>query len=410
MSGKINILHIIDALNHGGAQQLLLLIAKFTPKDKYDVTVCVLQENNEIRPRFETENIKVVSLGKKRCSIFNPSGFLSYIFSVLKESATKAYDSSIRVDNEISKIGVINKESFSKYGFFLNSISDEEKLIGDKIWSSKFRLNDIAENSRGSNFQKHITDDGDFPVLGGAEIQRTGVVGAKGMINVEFVKDDLKAIIQPNSVLVQNIVAHIKNPVDHIKITACLPSSNDYKIVDTINQITVNKEFDFRIIWYLLNSNLINWYVYRFILGKAIRTMHFDNVVTERIPIPDLRDLDQNKIIKSINLKIDFEKKLERIRKNLLSMIDAKLTIHKLSKKLENWHELTFKQFLAELKKKKVSLTLKEEAEWMEYFNEQKAKADELKSQIAQTDREIDAMVYELYGLTDDEIMIVEGS
>ena len=85
MSGKINILHIIDALNHGGAQQLLLLIAKFTPKDKYDVTVCVLQENNEIRPRFETENIKVVSLGKKRCSIFNPSGFLSYIFSVLKE-------------------------------------------------------------------------------------------------------------------------------------------------------------------------------------------------------------------------------------------------------------------------------------------------------------------------------------
>ncbi|MEX2411389.1 MAG: hypothetical protein WD607_08475, partial [Candidatus Paceibacterota bacterium] len=64
---------------------------------------------------------------------------------------------------------------------------------------------------------------------------------------------------------------------------------------------------------------------------------------------------------------------------------------------------------LAELKKKKVTLSLKEEAEWMEYFYEQKAKADELKSQIGQTDKEIDAMVYELYGLSEEEVKVVEG-
>lgn len=38
----------------------------------------------------------------------------------------------------------------------------------------------------------------------------------------------------------------------------------------------------------ILNSKLISWYVYRFIFGKAIRTMHFDNAVTERIPYPKL--------------------------------------------------------------------------------------------------------------------------
>lgn len=52
---------------------------------------------------------------------------------------------------------------------------------------------------------------------------------------------------------------------------------------------------------------------------------------------------------------------------------------------------------------------LREEAEWMEYFNQQKAKAGELKSQIAQTDAEIDGMVYELYGLTGEEVGVVEG-
>ncbi|MBN2773251.1 MAG: hypothetical protein JXR31_03310, partial [Prolixibacteraceae bacterium] len=54
-------------------------------------------------------------------------------------------------------------------------------------------------------------------------------------------------------------------------------------------------------------------------------------------------------------------------------------------------------------------LTLSEEAEWMAYFNEQKQKALALKSEIDQTDREIDRMVYELYGL-EEEIGIVEES
>ncbi|WP_042247923.1 hypothetical protein [Jejuia pallidilutea] len=53
-------------------------------------------------------------------------------------------------------------------------------------------------------------------------------------------------------------------------------------------------------------------------------------------------------------------------------------------------------------------LTLSEEAEWMQYFNEQKQKAVELKAEIDKTDQDIDQMVYELYGLNQEEIAIVE--
>jgi type I restriction-modification system DNA methylase subunit len=114
---------------------------------------------------------------------------------------------------------------------------------------------------------------------------------------------------------------------------------------------------------------------------------------------------------------IPLSKDLEKHWKELLeltfkfnSLVLSKFDIDKLSRKLQNWHELTFKQFLAELKKKKVKLSLSQEAEWMEYFNEQKKKAEELKAQIAQTDKEIDALVYELYGLSEEEIEVVEGS
>ena len=64
--------------------------------------------------------------------------------------------------------------------------------------------------------------------------------------------------------------------------------------------------------------------------------------------------------------------------------------------------------FLRELKKKKVKLSLSEEAEWMDYFNEKKAEAQELKSKIDATDNEIDHLVYKLYDLTYDEVLIVD--
>jgi hypothetical protein len=88
--------------------------------------------------------------------------------------------------------------------------------------------------------------------------------------------------------------------------------------------------------------------------------------------------------------------------------MESKFTNLKLTKKLQNWHELEFKDFLKELQKAKVKLNLSEEAEWMHYFSEQKQKAQTLKSEIDKTDREIDQMVYELYELTEEEIGIVE--
>lgn len=56
----------------------------------------------------------------------------------------------------------------------------------------------------------------------------------------------------------------------------------------------------------------------------------------------------------------------------------------------------------------KIKLSLADQQEWLTYFEEQKAKACELQRQIDETDREIDRMVYALYGLSEDEICVVE--
>ena len=46
----------------------------------------------------------------------------------------------------------------------------------------------------------------------------------------------------------------------------------------------------------------------------------------------------------------------------------------------------------------------------MEYFNKKKAEANALQSEIDRIDKDIDQMVYELYGLSAEEIAIVEST
>ena len=81
-----------------------------------------------------------------------------------------------------------------------------------------------------------------------------------------------------------------------------------------------------------------------------------------------------------------------------------------LSKKLQSWEQLSYGDFLKELGKLKINLSLSQKSEWEDYFLAEQKKALEIQNQINTTDKEIDQMVYELYGLTEEEIEIVEKS
>jgi tRNA1(Val) A37 N6-methylase TrmN6 len=130
-----------------------------------------------------------------------------------------------------------------------------------------------------------------------------------------------------------------------------------------------------------------------------------------------------------------FIKLVEKIREdtsNLNLSIDkfttylqSKFSIEKLTKKLQNWNELEFGDFIKEVNKS-IKTTNKErvknglepinvlskldEMDWMEVFETKKEEANKLKAEIDKTDKEIDQMVYELYELTEEEIKIVEES
>ena len=50
-----------------------------------------------------------------------------------------------------------------------------------------------------------------------------------------------------------------------------------------------------------------------------------------------------------------------------------------------------------------------EQEEWEDYFNSYCSVCKQLSEQIAKTEKEIDLRVYKLYGLTYDEVLIVDA-
>jgi predicted nucleic acid-binding Zn-ribbon protein len=85
--------------------------------------------------------------------------------------------------------------------------------------------------------------------------------------------------------------------------------------------------------------------------------------------------------------------------------LKSRYSLEKIPKKLQKFTELDFDSFKKVLKLKKLSL--EDEEELMSWFNKKHTALSDLQSQIDSLDREIDEMVFDLYGLSDEEREIV---
>jgi hypothetical protein len=135
--------------------------------------------------------------------------------------------------------------------------------------------------------------------------------------------------------------------------------------------------------------------------------MHFDNAVTNRIPVPI--KINQDSFIEKADVMIELFKELQNKKERFINRIKTNLEIEKVTNKLDSFYDFDFKTFLSELKKQKVNLSLAQQDKWDEYFNSYKTEINQIQSEIEKTDKEINQMVYRLYGLTEEEIKIVEN-
>ena len=131
---------------------------------------------------------------------------------------------------------------------------------------------------------------------------------------------------------------------------------------------------------------------------------------SQLLELPIVKSQNQNPFIEKADLMLSLNKDLQEQSQKFQRTIQRKFELDELPKKLQDWYLLSYGDFVKELAKKKIKLSLAQESDWEEYFITEATKLKAIKSEIEATDKIIDAMVYELYGLTKEEIAIVESA
>jgi tRNA1(Val) A37 N6-methylase TrmN6 len=169
----------------------------------------------------------------------------------------------------------------------------------------------------------------------------------------------------------------------------------------TANDETVNLKF----ITAILNSKLCKlwiWYNCPELQGgtREIRKVYFENF---RIPL----DVDQQPLSDLTDLQMCQVRQLQEKRSRFLRRLTGNFDGLKITTALQTFEQLDFVAFTKELKKQKIKLTLIQQDEWEDYFNQYSEACQTLSQQITQTNNEIDQRVFDIYGLTAEEREIV---
>ncbi len=207
------------------------------------------------------------------------------------------------------------------------------------------------------------------------------------------------------------------NPSFTIKETDVYADAGGYLLLP-------KEEFSVKSLLPILNSKIMWYFIKNTSSEYGGGYFYFKTKYLEpfSIPIERLSNIDFSS---KMTIQLTQTKEYYSLSLKFTTYLQSQFSIEKLTKKLQNWHELAFGEFIKEVNKaiKKenkerakaeqtpiATLSKTDEMDWMDVFETKKAEAQTLKAQIDKTDSEINQMVYELYELTAEEIEIIENS
>lgn len=316
----------------------------------------------------------------------------------------------VSYENEVFKpmdYGINIQDVLNRHNYTLSL----NRNIKFKIETKK--LKDIAKFSLGiktSNDKKFILnekiDDDCYPMLRGRDVSKyynsnpSEYIWYKPKLMLEKKGAGVRKLeyFLTEKILFQSISGGI------IKATY---DNKNYLTNDKVHILYKVENYNMKFLLACLNSNLMKY----FIKSNFSDLLEIKINQLEQIPIPIIDLEKQNIFVQKADLMLELNKKLQETKQNFIN----ELEFEKIPKKLQNFEELNFDEFIKEYKKaKKLKFANKLEErnlkqQWQALFENDKKEALEIQSQINKTDKEIDSMVYKLYGLNDEEIKIVEN-
>jgi len=161
-----------------------------------------------------------------------------------------------------------------------------------------------------------------------------------------------------------------------------------------------------RIIWYCISHLCAP-------LGERSGGMRYQHKIQyiERLPIPLLSD-DQRFQLRSLAQRLtSVARDRYRIRKDVTSRMKSYLGNSRstMTDRLDGWWQLDWQEIRNEVRTSfKREIPLKERGEWQAFFQEQRDEIERRTAEIVRLEKELNAVVYAVYGLNEQEIALVE--
>ena len=192
-------------------------------------------------------------------------------------------------------------------------------------------------------------------------------------------------------------------------IIATIDNERRINLNNVYNVGLLNKQYSLKYLLVILNSKLMK-YLYQNRVQENGRVFpEVKKVILGQIPIKAIDLPDQQPFIALADKMLDLHKTLQEKKSRFLRRISETYNLEKITQNLEIFYDLDFKAFNSELAKQKIKLSLVQKDELEDYFAVYKTECLSIKTEIENTDKEIDKIVYELYGLSEEDVKVVEG-
>lgn len=358
--------------------------------------------------------LQLIDLG---ANVFKDASVDSAI-TIIRKSV--AHNCVLLVGSSLNELRELDTRQFSTSSdFVFNIYSDSaSKALCSRVENSCDKMSQFISFSRGLEFgfksdfihENRISIDYS-PVICGGDIARNKI----NFNNKYFLFDPLNvSIYKDRSIYVEDkiLVKRIGN-----RIVCCFDDRGYFNVCDVYNlqmKSVSNKIFHLKSISLLLNSRFINFYFD--INFKSVKKL-FPKIAIQQLkslPFPKF-DQDVNEcLIEQHELLDELNSQIDKIVDGLVKYLNVDFEFGKFADKLFSWPNFSPAQFINLISRLKTqngkSLSINDRFELVGLFEENKKKVLELKAEIDKTDREIDRMVYALYGLTEEEIRIVESA
>ena len=384
----------------------------------YIVPNTLLRVTSYVKIReFLVQNTKINEIVDLSSGVFEGAVTSSIIIFLTNQKDNLEQEVIIKKDLSDKVFNKIKQNEFSHNGFIFNiSCKPHELEIIKKIKKNSLDLGELIKYLRFGvvisknkdnliGFKK--VDEKYKPFLEGKEIEKYGInykgrylLYQKDLIHRSRTPD----LFESEKIMIQRITGG-NNP-----IKATYDNKKFYNKESIINLVLNNNTLYYEYILSILNSNLINWfYIKEFTNGSEL-TVNLSKEYLSEIPIKEISCSNQEKFVKLVTKIIEKNKIINDEIKSFHEYLLSDFNVSKINKKLTEYYNFSFDDLYKEIKKQYKQITRKEKDKLEKEYLLSLEIIEPLQKEITNIDDEINSLVYELYGLTDEEIAIIENS